>query len=498
MTTQNFKVMKRNNSYRGVGICLIVTTMSFFTLALHAAVTLNANDTFTIEGTPTGDLTVAGDLSVVQGIDFGTTAASPAAAAQLNYYGGLENAVKFDLTDPLGAFKWRDNLVNTVRDKMSLDSINLLSLYKTDGTTGILLNPNTGQINLSGTGSGILSGGNPVFTLDASGKLVFGNWPLSITNTTASKSSAVGALTVAGGVGIAMDSYINGIKVGRGGGNVTSNTAYGVNSLQANITGYSNTANGYYSLGMNTTGSSNTATGYYALYANTTGGYNTSSGVYALRSNTSGYSNTAAGYYALYANITGGSNTAAGVYALRANTSGYSNTATGYYALYANTTGGYNTANGVSAISRNTTGSYNSAHGNYALNSNTTGSSNTVAGYYSLYGNTTGISNVAIGAGAGRYQANGTTYLNDPDNSIYLGANSRGFSNSDQNSIVIGYTAIGEGANTTVIGNSSTTRTHLYGETVTSALNVTGATVLNGQVIITQPQGDISMGIYGP
>ena len=572
----------RNPPHRFAALGLPVLAIAFCSHALHAAVTLNETDAFVVSGTPSGDLIVSGDLSVVQAIDFGVTTTDPAlAAVQLNYFGGGVNAAMTDLTTALGTFQWRDNLAAAARNKMTLDGGNLLTLYKSDGTgAGILLNPNTGQVNLSGTGSGIYAGGTPVFSIGPTGNLLFGNRPFNIPATTPSSSSTTGALTVAGGLGVAMDSYINGIRVGKGGGNVAANTAYGVNVLQANTTGSSNTAMGCEALYSNTTGSSNTATGYdalranttgyyntaagsyslyantsgyyntavgtmslyanttgyyntaagyLALYANTTGYYNTATGYYALRANTSGYyntaagcyslaanttggSNTASGYMSLYANTTGSANTASGIYALRANTTGSANSATGYYSLgcnttggnntasgymslYANTTGYYNTASGYMSLYANTTGISNTATGNYALyvnttgssnaaysyaalQANTTGSSNTAAGYGSLSNNTTGSSNVAIGSGAGKYQANGSTSLTTANQSIYVGVNSRGFSNLDQNAIVIGASAVGEGANTTVIGNSGTLKTHLYGTVNVSALTINNAPVM--------------------
>ncbi|MCX6865685.1 MAG: hypothetical protein NTV46_05590 [Verrucomicrobia bacterium] len=538
----------RNHPHRLATLGLSVLTTALCSPALHAAVTLNGTDTFVVSGTPTGDLTVTGDLSVVKGIDIGITSATPAlAAVQLNYFGGPVNAAMFDLTAALGTLRWRDNLVATARDKMALDGANLLTLYKSDGTgVGILLNPNTGQLDLSGTGSGIYAGGTPVFNIGPTGNLLFGNRPINISATTPASSSTTGALTVTGGLGVAMDAYINGIRVGKGGGNVASNTAYGVNALQANTSGSLNTATGYEALGYNTTGYYNTAAGYHALRANTTGFSNTAAGIYALRanttggnntaagayalfsnttgscntatgyyalrinttggantasgyqslyynttgyantaagfysllSNTTGYYNTAAGSYALYANTTGGSNTAAGSFSLYTNTTGYYNTAAGSYALYANTTGGYNTAAGSFALYYNTTGGNNAAYSYGSLRSNTTGSSNTASGYQSLYYNTTGGSNVAIGSSAGKFQANGSTTLAVTNNSIYIGADTRGFSNLDQNSIVIGASAVGEGANTTVIGNSSTLKTHLYGTVNASAFTINNIPIM--------------------
>ncbi len=224
-----------------------------------------------------------------------------------------------------------------------------------------------------------------------------------------------------------------------------------------------NTGIGYNSLYSNTTGYSNTAVGYRSLYSNTTGAQNTALGDYSLYSNTTGYSNTAVGYRSLYSNTTGTQNTALGYYSLYSNTTGTNNIALGYYSLYSNTTGIYNTALGSYSLRLNSSGANNIALGGYSLYSNTTGTQNTALGYYSLYSNTTGNYNTALGSQAGRYQADGSTALTDPEYSIYIGYNARGKDNNDNNSIVIGYNAIGLGANTVVLGNDSIVTTALKG-----------------------------------
>lgn len=170
------------------------------------------------------------------------------------------------------------------------------------------------------------------------------------------------------------------------------------------------------------------------------------------------------------------------------NTSGTNNTSTGAYSLVRNTSGSNNSSFGAYALQFSTTGTSNAAFGSLALNLNN-GSYNTAVGSRALLRKSSGSNNVGIGYTAGELQENGT-FLTTASNSIYLGANTRGKDNNDNNSIVIGYGAVGEGANTTVIGNASTTHTRIYGETKTQSLRVTG------QVIIEQPQGDISMGIY--
>jgi hypothetical protein len=57
------------------------------------------------------------------------------------------------------------------------------------------------------------------------------------------------------------DAEINGLTVGRGAGNISTNTAAGRSTLSNNTTGNSNTASGYNALYNNTTGNNNTALG---------------------------------------------------------------------------------------------------------------------------------------------------------------------------------------------------------------------------------------------
>ena len=131
----------------------------------------------------------------------------------------------------------------------------------------------------------------------------------------------------------AYDLIVNGMTVGRGTGNIGSNTATGKDALLAN-----------------TTGSSNTASGEYALWSNTSGYNNTANGVNTLSSNTEGFRNTASGSSALSGNTTGTGNTASGVLALNANTSGSNNTAIGHQANVASGSLSNTTALGANAI----------------------------------------------------------------------------------------------------------------------------------------------------
>lgn len=220
------------------------------------------------------------------------------------------------------------------------------------------------------------------------------------------------------------DSVINSLNIGKGGGSVSSNTAFGIGALSSNSTGYRNVA-----------------IGNSALSANTTDGDNTAVGFQALKNLASGSHNTALGYDALLSLVSGGDSTAIGALAL-------GNSTTGSDA---------NTAVGMAAMGLNTTGSYNTAIGSHALNANRTGNRNVALGYDALFYNDTGAgSNIAIGFRSGAHQAD-LSSLTSPQYSIYIGTEARGYNNNDFNSIVMGNATIGAGANTTVIGNSSMT-----------------------------------------
>jgi hypothetical protein len=218
--------------------------------------------------------------------------------------------------------------------------------------------------------------------------------PLVLTNTTASTSSTTGAIIIAGGAGIAKDSFINGQRIGLGLLADQTNLAVGKNALQSTIAaGINNTAIGSSAGEDITSGSQNTFLGFATGSLVTTGSGNCCIGYASLNQNQSGSFNTAMGYGALQ-----------------------------------NTTVGNNTAVGLSAL------------GNI----------------------TTGTLNTAIGREAGCFQADGATGLTTATNSVYIGRDARG-TQTDNNSVVIGYEAIGIGLNTIVIGTTSTTANRIFG-----------------------------------
>jgi len=183
---------------------------------------------------------------------------------------------------------------------------------------------------------------------------------------------------------------VDGMTVGRGGGEVATNTAVGASALNSTTSGGSNTAVGYQSLYSNQTGIENTAVGQGALYSNTAS------------------NNTAVGRLALNANTTGTGNSALGQTALYPNTIGSYNTAVGQSALFSNTTASYNTAVGYQAGYTNTTSQYSSFFG-YLSGQLTTGSNNTFVGAYSGQNTSSGTLNTFVGVnGAGFYVTTGS------------------------------------------------------------------------------------------
>jgi hypothetical protein len=300
-----------------------------------------------------------------------------------------------------------------------------LAINTADGK--LFYKDSAGVVQVIGTKGGVGSSTTTQVLYNSSG-LVVGSANMTFSGT---------ALTLAN------DASISGLTVGKGGGAVVSNSAFGqgalnnagtgnyvtaigYQSLYSNTTGQGGTAVGGWALYSNTTGTANTGIGGFvstgsvppALYSNTTGSYNIAVGTGALTSNTTANGNTAVGYqagytgttatqnayfgaYAGYSTTTSSQNAFIGMYAGYGTTTGDTNTALGYGAYYTATTGTANTALGQSALYYTTTGSNNVAVGKQALNLNTTASANTAVGYQAGYSATTGGNNTFLGYQAG-------------------------------------------------------------------------------------------------
>jgi hypothetical protein len=98
-------------------------------------------------------------------------------------------------------------------------------------------------------------------------------------------------------VKVASVDITGGVPVGKGAGNIASNTVVGVDALTSNVSGSSITAIGNGALKV-CTGIRNTAVGASALTSNTSGIYNAAVGTFALSSVVDGTRNTAIGYAA--------------------------------------------------------------------------------------------------------------------------------------------------------------------------------------------------------
>jgi len=106
-------------------------------------------------------------------------------------------------------------------------------------------------------------------------------------------------------------------------------------------------------------------------------------------------------------------------------------------------------------------GSYNTANGFNALYSNTTGQQNTANGVNALYSNTTGSYNTANGVNSGRWITGFVTANTTSDYCVFIGDSTSAKADNDQNEIVIGHSAVGNGSNTATYGNSKITN-HVF------------------------------------
>ena len=272
--------------------------------------------------------------------------------------------------------------------------------------------------------------------------------------------------TLAGNRTVTMGSYtlsfekdvlVNGITVGLGFSGISTNTAVGNSSLSVATTGIRNTAVGS-TAGQSCTSSDNTIVGANSgNNASFSGGLNTLMGSFSGQNITSGSRNVAIGH------VTG-----------RNIGSGVSNT----YIGTATVQGG--------------NGSWNVAIGDVSCEGNSTASYNATVGSYSMQKNTTGNYNVALGTNAGSSITGGADNA-ITNNSVYIGAGTRALASNQTNQIVIGYNSTGLGSNTTVIGNSSTTDTAIYGRMLvnysspvigTYALDVNGTARVTGDASV--------------
>ena len=262
--------------------------------------------------------------------------------------------------------------------------------------------------------------------------------------------------------------FIDGVQIGLGGADISSNIAIGADSLKNNYLGVYNIAIGLNALtsqksgaktigsivggSLYTTGtytvqstwvSGPTATVYPTLIITVSGG---SVQTVSIPHNGAGYGFTTIGTV-LTAVLPDGlgsgfscqvtelkntsNNVAIGYKSLETNKSGDYNTSIGSFSLNLNTYGSYNSACGYQCLYFNTTGSYNTSFGPQSLQYNTIGSDNCAFGFASLVLNTTGIDNCAFGSNSLRNNGAGNNNSAFGKSALYLntGNNNSAFGN---------------------------------------------------------------------
>jgi hypothetical protein len=365
---------------------------------------------------------------------------------------------------------------NDLSNKPTVPAIYSLPNASATSLGGIKVGSNL-SIDSNGVLSGVSSYSLPTASSSELGGVKVGTG-LTINNGVLSASTSgvpyIGA-TQAVDLG-AYDLKVNGITVGRGNGNIGTNTATGKDALLSN----------------NSFGNDNTAMGNQALYSNTFGRQNTAIGSSSLNSNISGIQNTAVGISSLEKNVGVSYNTAIGAEALRFTVDGESNTATGASALRANINGAYNSAFGRNALSKSTASFNNAAFGAEALADNLA-NGNTAYGAYTLQKNTTGYSNTAIGIGAMKFHISG-------NDNVAIGVNAGLFASnqtSGSNNTAVGaYAEFGAGnlSNATVIGSGATvaaSNTIQLGNTAVSNVKTSG-TITAGTVTYPNAHNSIA------
>lgn len=254
--------------------------------------------------------------------------------------------------------------------------------------------------------------------------------------------------------------------------NGTANTTLGTGAFQNGATGSNNIAIGYNALNLASNVSNTIAIGYRAL-ANI-----------SVATTNNSIDSVAIGYNALSTVTTGVQNIAIGYSAGSTHNSSY-NTIIGINAG-TGALGGTNVAIGTSALSGGT-GSSNVVIGFTAL---TTGaSSNNIAIGYGSLNPTVGNDNVAIGYNSGKFISGGVTNNSVSSNSIFIGTATYPLANSQTNQIAIGYGVVGLGSNTTVIGNSSTTATKLFGSLQQTSITSTLTKVDSSGIFVAAVAG---------
>lgn len=343
-------------------------------------------------------------------VGIGTT--SPDASAQLEVSSNTKG-----LLIPRMTQAQRTNISFPAQGLMVYQTDGIIGLYQYDGTSWSIAGAGSSIYSTNGTLSGnrtVSAGG---YTLTLSPKSTFNP------SVTASSLSAIGTeftpiLTAASNNDVLLGININptfskgaftgigsyglqveGIKIGRGGGSISTNVAIGNNALIKNTTGNNQVVIGYESGKEITSGMFNTIIGSNTLKALTTGNSNTVLGANNLNSSTNGSNNYILGTYSMSAATSASSNIAIGQQVLLGLTTGTNNIAMGNYAANGVTDGQQNVSIGQMSLYW-CNSSQNIGIGYRAGFDISSGSSNTCIGYSANVANGTYSNSTALGNGA--------------------------------------------------------------------------------------------------
>ena len=346
---------------------------------------------------------------------------------------------------------------------------------------------------------------------------------------------------------IGYDSFFNSVRVGRGNNNISTNTVVGSGAGNTISTGDNNTFNGSQSGRFNSIGKNNSFYGVNSGFYNSGGSDNisigNSSGMHIangttslttadksvfLGADTKALANNQTNQIVIGYNAIGkGSNTVNigdsfitntylqgitssnsftsvndsyfnGVKIGKGTNNIATNTVVGAGSGDTISTGSGNSFFGANSGRVNSIGNFNSFFGTYAGYSNTFADSNTFIGNSAGYNFTTGGGNVSVGYLAGKFYGNLNLPLTTGSNSVYIGNQATALVNGSSNEIVIGSQAMGKGANTVNIGNTSITNTYLNGAvTFNNAFTFPTTDGTANQVLKTNGSGVVTWGTAG-
>jgi hypothetical protein len=297
----------------------------------------------------------------------------------------------------------------------------LTGLYISQSYGGVIhLSTNTGIVTGSftqlqdgfGTNLGVLLNGQGAVSASSFTGSLFGT--ASFATSASYAFSATSASFAPNWTTSSVDIRVNGMTIGKAGGQVATNTAVGFDALKRNVTGAQNTAFGYNAL-VSASGDENTGIGYNAGGKITTGTQNIAIGDDAMS----------------IGPVTSIGNIAIGNRALESLTSGVYNVLIGVSAGEDIYEGFYNTGVGTDSQAINASGSYNTTLGYRSGAQLASSVGNTLIGTWAGYVMTSGSFNTIVGIG------DDTTGVGIGNNNTIIGGRLKNLPGALSNNIIL-------------------------------------------------------------